>query len=201
MKARKQVLVGDIYNRLTVFELAFKKYYIKYWLCKCECGNMAVLNSYVLHSGHTRSCGCLRKELLTTHGLHLHPIRGVYERAKSRCKNKTDPRWHRYGGRGIEFRLGTFEEFAKRMLPSWVKGLTLERNDNNGHYEYDNIRWATQKEQASNRSTNIKLTFQGETLIQAEWARVLGISSKALEWRLKHWSLEKALSTKRKESK
>jgi len=32
------------------------------WLCKCDCGNEVVVSSSDLHRGHTRSCGCYRKE-------------------------------------------------------------------------------------------------------------------------------------------
>lgn len=32
------------------------------WLCQCSCGNQPVIDAYLLRSGRTRSCGCLRKE-------------------------------------------------------------------------------------------------------------------------------------------
>lgn len=32
------------------------------WLCECDCGNWCSVSVSHLRSGHTRSCGCLRKE-------------------------------------------------------------------------------------------------------------------------------------------
>lgn len=32
------------------------------WLCKCDCGNEKVVDSYNLTSGHTKSCGCFRSD-------------------------------------------------------------------------------------------------------------------------------------------
>lgn len=33
-----------------------------WWRCICDCGNEAVVRSYALKNGNTRSCGCLRKK-------------------------------------------------------------------------------------------------------------------------------------------
>lgn len=32
------------------------------WQCPCSCGNQPVVDAYLLRSGRTRSCGCLRRE-------------------------------------------------------------------------------------------------------------------------------------------
>ena len=34
-----------------------------YWICQCDCGNIVYVEKYKLATGHTLSCGCLRKEL------------------------------------------------------------------------------------------------------------------------------------------
>lgn len=36
-----------------------------YWLCRCECGSEALVNSSMLKSGKSKSCGCLRREIMT----------------------------------------------------------------------------------------------------------------------------------------
>lgn len=34
-----------------------------YWKCKCDCGNIIIVQGTVLRRGDTRSCGCLQKEV------------------------------------------------------------------------------------------------------------------------------------------
>lgn len=34
------------------------------WLCKCKCGNEKILNGKVLRNGHSKSCGCYKKEVI-----------------------------------------------------------------------------------------------------------------------------------------
>ena len=60
-------LTGLKFGRLTVIERDYiKEKEIKnkraYWKCECECGNIVSTTSNKLISGHSQSCGCLRKE-------------------------------------------------------------------------------------------------------------------------------------------
>lgn len=34
------------------------------WKCKCDCGSYITIKAYHIKSGHIKSCGCLRKEIL-----------------------------------------------------------------------------------------------------------------------------------------
>jgi len=50
-----------------------------------------------------------------------------------------------------------YDNFVEDMLPTFVKGLTLDKINNNGNYESNNCKWLTAKEQANNRRTRKEL--------------------------------------------
>ena len=56
-------LTGQRFGRLVVIKLLTSKGTKRLkWLCKCDCGNECVVLGHNLVGGHTKSCGCLRKE-------------------------------------------------------------------------------------------------------------------------------------------
>lgn len=75
--------------------------------------------------------------------------------AKKRCCNSNTTGYENYGGRGIKFLFGSPSEMAEWIInnigykPS--SDHSLDRIDNNRHYEAGNLRWATRKEQNSNK--------------------------------------------------
>jgi hypothetical protein len=78
-----------------------------------------------------------------THGMTGTPEHQAYLDARCRCFNPNHKEWEYYGGRGIEFRFASFEEFFKEigMRPSPTHKLDRENVD--GHYEKGNVRWVT----------------------------------------------------------
>ena len=52
----KRDLTGQKFGMLTPIEWLRGGY----WICQCDCGNEAVVDTRMLMNGHTKSCGCLR---------------------------------------------------------------------------------------------------------------------------------------------
>jgi hypothetical protein len=82
-----------------------------------------------------------------------------YTCAKNRCNSQSSKNWHNYGGRGIEFRFRNFRQFIRELGPR-PDGKSLDRINNDGHYEPGNVRWATPKEQCNNTRRNKKRDAQ-----------------------------------------
>lgn len=116
-----------------------------------------------------------------------------------RCTDTNHVKYHRYGGRGIKVCdrwLQSFELFFEDMGPR-PTGMTLDRINNDGHYEPGNCRWATNEEQANKRSTNRVIEHNGEKKTVSEWAQYIGISYSALQSRIERgWPLDLALDPK-----
>lgn len=56
--------VGKRFGRLTVISYAGKRSGMHRWRCLCDCGNVTVVGQTLLQSGKTRSCGCLKSEVV-----------------------------------------------------------------------------------------------------------------------------------------
>lgn len=111
-----------------------------------------------------------------------------YQHAKSRCFNPNDEKFHAYGGRGVTMCqrwANSFEEFLADM-GECPDGLTLDRIDVNGNYEPRNCRWATYSVQVRNKTNNVFVEHEGETLILKDFAARMGVNYKALHARVKY---------------
>lgn len=53
--------IGEKYNNLLVLQFSHKIGYTKYYLCQCDCGNTKIIAGNHILSGHTKTCGCLKK--------------------------------------------------------------------------------------------------------------------------------------------
>ena len=59
-------LTGQRYGRLMVDSRANNdKQNRARWLCICDCGNKKIVSAYHLINGHTTSCGCYQKEVVS----------------------------------------------------------------------------------------------------------------------------------------
>lgn len=58
-----KLLVLEFNQEETQKQREKRKNYSSLWKCKCDCGNIINVEGSALTSGHTKSCGCLQKEL------------------------------------------------------------------------------------------------------------------------------------------
>lgn len=137
---------------------------VRYGIYKCFCSNEFKTRIQSVKQNKTKSCGCLHKEKAlifnTKHGLSSHVLFGTWSGMIQRCTNKIHMYYNDYGGRGITVcdRWLNVANFIEDMLPTFQKGLTLDRKDNDKGYYKDNCRWVENKIQHRNtrkiRSTN-----------------------------------------------
>lgn len=116
-------------------------------------------------------------------GGNITPEYRAYQAAKTRCRNQNHVGFPRYGGRGIEFRFESFEEFFSAIGPK-PSGMTVDRIDNGGHYEPGNVRWATRKEQIANRKRDLDFERNGRRTLYLRgrlwWVKYKGSDGKPI---------------------
>lgn len=196
----KAASVGDRYGRLVITAIGKAPGTYRYKaVCLCDCGEYVTPEIASMKSGRATSCGCAQKDAVTKHGRSKHPLYNILSAMKRRCYNKKDNRFNDYGGRGIEIcdRWHVLENFIADMESTYFDGATIERINRNGNYEPSNCKWITFSEQASNKRSNIELTFNGKTQCLAHWANETGLTYGTLWERIKvnGWSVERALTT------
>jgi hypothetical protein len=141
-------LTGKQFRRLRVKAYAQDRK----WLCVCNCGALITVDGSHLRRGHTKSCGCLRKQRMTKHGMSRSPEYRSWVSMKQRCFNPRNPAYENYGGRGIII----CEEwlcFEAYFADTGTRPpeCSLDRIDNDGNYEPGNVRWATRQQQRQNQ--------------------------------------------------
>lgn len=113
---------------------------------------------------------------------------------KARCDSPGATVFHHYGAKGIAYarEWAVFENFLRDMGER-PAGTSLDRKDGTRGYCKDNCRWATRKEQNSNRANTRFIECDGRLLHVADWAKALGITVAALYGRIKRHGEQKAI--------
>lgn len=142
--------------------------------CLCDCGAEKTVEGMHLRSGAIKSCGCLKTERQTSHGLTGTPEHIAWVNMKSRCSHEYNPY---YGARGVkvcpEWR-ESFEAFLGHIGPRPGPGYSVDRIDAEGDYEPGNVRWATAEQQVQNRRPVPGVTVSLKPPAEAERSRTIG---------------------------
>lgn len=148
--------VGERHGRLVVVSYSHGRW----WNCICDCGNTCVVQANNLGNGHTKSCGCLRKEVTEARMLKHGGSRGgawfpeyaVWNTMRQRCTNPNSEKYKDYGERGIKVckRWAKFANFLADMGRRPSKDHSIDRKNNDGNYTPKNCHWATRSEQQRN---------------------------------------------------
>lgn len=204
MPNKKHNLLGKRFERWLVISEMPPRGKVTVWKCRCQCGAISLVDAGRLTNGKSKSCGCLRSELLLsghfsriTHGMYESATHKAWTNMKQRCGNQNHPQFPLYGGRGIKVckKWMDFESFLSDMGER-PDGLSLERIDNNRGYGPNNCKWASRSEQLSNRRITRKVKLNGRVVLVTEAAMQIGISARLIAKRLdKGWSDELATST------
>lgn len=196
-------IIGQKFGRLIAL-YKLRNYHRRgsYWLCVCDCGNFKEVYLGSLTSGATTSCGCYHKEIAKNvnlkHGKRHTRLHKIWRDMKQRCYNKYNTSYKDYGERGITVCDEWLTDFINFYIWAMANGyndkLSIDRIDVNGNYEPNNCRWATAKQQARNRRSNINYTINGETHCIKEWCEILNLNYKTVSTRLsRNWLIAKAL--------
>ncbi len=163
--ARIKDITGRVFDRLTVVSLLPARTLSggrAQWRCRCYCGEwVPCVDGDSLRSGRTRSCGCRKLDLATRHGGRNGPHYSRWCSIKQRTGNPKNTSYARYGGRGINIygpwseSFISFKNWLDENLGPCPEGCTLDRIDNDGNYEPDNLRWATAKQQRENQNERV----------------------------------------------
>lgn len=181
-------MVGQRYIRLVVIAFShFDQHSNSYWLVHCDCGNENIVQRSNLLTGNAQSCGCLGREvhskLRLIHGMSHTSEHRAWCSMIERCLDTNNPRYKDYGGRGITIckkwlePMGIgFINFYKDVGPKPSKKHSLDRKDNNGNYESENVKWSTPKQQAQN--TRMFTQTKNRTEHKRQRSRLMGFLNK-----------------------
>lgn len=150
----------------------------KYCTVKCSYCESVVEMRYDTFM-RSKSCGCLRavKASKTALSLRTHKMSNtrlyqIWQSMKDRCYNPNNKRYNRYGGRGIavcdEWRKDFIKFYDWATENGYSSDLTIDRVDNDRDYSHSNCRWTTSTVQSRNRSSNIKVQYNGKVVTLVE---------------------------------
>lgn len=141
---------GNVYGRLTVIERAENNHRgDAQWLCLCECGKEVIVKGISLRAGHTKSCGCLQKDIVRQQGFN----------------NTADLLNKRFGKLTVKERIiGNKDKRGKWLCVCDCGGTTITTSDKllSGHTQSCGCVQSRGEETIANFLSNNNITFSKE---------------------------------------
>ena len=128
------------------------------------------------------------------------PLYRAYHDMIDRCYKPQKSNYKYYGGKGVkvceEWKIEYLSFYEWSIVNGYKEGFQIDRIDVNGDYTPKNCRWVDKITQENNKTTNVRITYSGETHTVAEWARKKGFKPHTIRNRLrKGWDVKRALET------
>ena len=176
MRARN--ITGQQFGRLTaLYPTGERRHGNIVWRLRCDDGNEIEAPINRLNSGRILSCGCLRRENRFRHGDSTRDTKSplFWHNIKERCLNPKNKGFKNYGGRGITMWpewVNNYPAFRDHILysigPRPSPKYSIDRINNEGHYEPGNLKWSTQPQQRLNARNVSELTKFLNELVRNE---------------------------------
>ena len=167
MKGKKKAadITGEKFGRLTAIENTGKRVSGGYiWSCQCDCGNFTEHPVGALNYGSAVSCGCLRIDENTVHGMSGTPTWRSWDSMIERCKNPKYSEWYSDVEVCEEWKLPDGQGFLNfyNDMGERPEGMTLNRVNGAKLYSKETCEWATLSMQSFDQKRS-KVNTSGRT--------------------------------------
>lgn len=158
-------------NKLTILSLHhITQKHRKFFLCKCECGNEVIVSIDKLNSGHTKSCGCLKKKTAASHPSwkgYEEISQSFWSKLQSHAKERgrkvkinMEYAWKKFLSQNRKCALSGLELKFNKNRKSSEGTASLDRIDSSKDYEEGNVQWVHK------HINKMKQSFNDEYFIQ-----------------------------------
>lgn len=189
-------LLTALWEHKKVLNSTGKKYnrYDKYL---CDCWNEKWIRRWEVEKWNTKSCWCLSKKLtserFSKHWDDWTRFYRIFVWLKARCNTKSSKSYPIYWWRWIKCCRNSYKEFKEDMYESyiehikkfWEKNTSIDRINTNWNYCKENCRWATMKEQESNRRDTwfSRYWISSDTLVKETWLTKHNLQNQLLRYK------------------